>query len=76
MRKTRQYALIVSVDIDNPDVDHDALLHILQDDFNTFAESPDIEAVSLRSLDAIGNQILSLTTHGEYVHSSEVIEYE
>ena len=74
MPKTiRRFTLIVDVDIDNLDLDEKALLRILQDDFNTFAESPDVEAAALRSFDIRDQTIVSLKTHGEFARNPKVL---
>ena len=72
-KNIRRFTLMVDVDIDNLDLDEKALLHILQDDFNTFAESPDVEAAALRSFDIRDQAIVSLKTHDEYVRNPKVL---
>lgn len=70
MPKTiRRFALIVDVDIDDLDLDEKALLGILQDDFNTFAESPDVESAALRSFDIRDQTIMTMKTHGEFARN-------
>lgn len=68
-KNTRRFILAVDVDIDNLDLDEKALLRILQDDFNTFVESPDIEAAALRSFDVRDKTIMTMKTHAEFARN-------